>query len=451
VVIYSLAKLSQDFGIVEFVEWGGVMGCYDLIVVGAGPGGLGACLRARELGLSVALIERRTRLSPLTRACSEGLLYNELYNGDAAHIDVCAGRIGFKNNPFSFSYSGLVREVPYFANMSPAGHMMKIVRHDGNPIHLVYDKALFLEENLEAALSAGVTYLPGRSVTGIDATSEKITVAAGNDVLTGCFLIAADGHNSACAELAGFNTDRTSLAILSVACWHITGFEPSDPAHLHLIEGCGGPSMVCLCPRSAPGHYSVMISGFNSEKEFAKHFTRIRTRSVLSPHFTPEFAIVRRLGCVLNLRTPITNPCGHRVFIIGDAAWMGQTSNTHAALGGVHAVECCARALNDNIHGEDAYEPYRTWWQQQYVDNFRMPGANFLEELSGEEIDALFADMPDHIPGSLEPTAAATLLGRFFKDYMPKLAVRDPALAGKIAAIQQIAPQDAWDRRRSQR
>ena len=32
---------------------------YDIAVVGAGPGGLGACMRASALGLKTALIERQ--------------------------------------------------------------------------------------------------------------------------------------------------------------------------------------------------------------------------------------------------------------------------------------------------------------------------------------------------------------------------------------------------------
>ncbi|MCX5904111.1 MAG: hypothetical protein NTV89_11705 [Proteobacteria bacterium] len=35
----------------------------------------------------MALIERRSRLSPITRACSEGLLYEEPYNGDTMRVD----------------------------------------------------------------------------------------------------------------------------------------------------------------------------------------------------------------------------------------------------------------------------------------------------------------------------------------------------------------------------
>ncbi len=421
---------------------------YDVIVVGAGPGGLGACLRARELGLSVALIERRHQLSPLVRACSEGLLYDEVYNSDAAHIDSNSGRIGFLKNPFSFAYSGPIRKVPFFANISPAGHRMKIVRYDGEPIHMVYDKASFLEENLSAAVRAGTVFFPGSSVTAVETSRDTVKVTSDAGTISAGFLVAADGHNSKCAELAGFNTGRNSFATLSVACWHITGFEPDESAHIHLIEGKGGPATICFCPRALPGQYNVMISGFNPAANYEAIFERVRKCSVLSRHFTPDFKILRSLACVLKLRSPMENPCGRRIFITGDAAWIGQTSNTHAALCSTRAVECCAEALKNNLEEDTIYEPYRLWWKRYYINHYNTPGANFMEELTGEEIDELFVDMPEQIPGSLEPSMAKKLIGEFFKNYMPGVTAKNPKLAAKLAGIQQMSPDEAWRRRR---
>ena len=68
---------------------------YDLIIAGAGPGGLGAALKAASLGLKAALIERRSRLSPLTRACSEGLLHDEFYFGDSITVNKDKGHDRF--------------------------------------------------------------------------------------------------------------------------------------------------------------------------------------------------------------------------------------------------------------------------------------------------------------------------------------------------------------------
>jgi flavin-dependent dehydrogenase len=97
---------------------------FDVAVIGAGPAGLGACLKAASLGLKVVLIERRSRLSPIRRACSEGLLYEEPYNGDAIRINREQGRIEFINSGFSLRYTGPIREVPYFANISYRGSRM---------------------------------------------------------------------------------------------------------------------------------------------------------------------------------------------------------------------------------------------------------------------------------------------------------------------------------------
>jgi digeranylgeranylglycerophospholipid reductase len=43
---------------------------YDVIVIGAGPAGLMAAKTAAEDGLKVALLERKTSIAEVTRACA---------------------------------------------------------------------------------------------------------------------------------------------------------------------------------------------------------------------------------------------------------------------------------------------------------------------------------------------------------------------------------------------
>jgi len=430
--------------------WGALqMPQYDIVVVGAGPAGLGACRRAADLGLRVALVERQQRLKPLKRACSEGLLYEEEYNGDAVRVNQQAGRIEFCNHDLLLTYTGPVRDVPCFVNLSRSGNRMKIVRDDHRPIHLVFDKARFLEENLEEVLAAGVAFFPGQTVMDLSVQPDSVTLSTGQRGFTARFLIAADGHNSLCARLAGFNHQRQFYGTLSVACWLIAGFEPPEPDHIHLVEGRDGPSVFCLCPCCHEGEYSVMVSGFAPSPHYQQKFDQVCQNSVLAQYFSGRPRILRRMACILNLFSPLADPCRNNIFIAGDAAWMGQTSNTHAALTGFMAAESIAGALRKRACGEETYAQYRAWWQKNYAGHIKPPGPNIFEELTASEIDALFACMPGQIEGSLEPRKGQQLLGAFFQKLMPELQQQHPQLAQKIMAVQLSDPAQAWQAKRA--
>ena len=427
------------------------MAFFDVAIVGAGPAGLGACLKAASLGLNVALIERRSRLSPITRACSEGLLYEEPYNGDAIRVNREKGLIEFVNSGFSLRYTGPVREVPYFANISYRGNRMKIVRDDGKPIHLVFDKGRYLEENLEDAIKAGVSFFPDRTVVDLDDTQQGINIRTDKDSLQARFLIAADGHNSVCARIAGFNLERQFYGTLTGACWHIKGATPEDAAHIHLLEGKDDPSVFCMCPRVDDGEFSVMISGFSPDPRYAERFEQVRHNSILSPIFKQGVVVQRELACVLNLFQPLSNPCRDNIFIVGDAAWLGQTSNSHAALTGAKAAECIGEALQGSGTGEDVYQNYRKWWEENFVSYAKVPGGgNIFEELSRDEIDELFSYMPAEIPGSMESRKAKQLMAAFFQKLIPEMQGKSPALVQKILSVQQKTVDDAWAQKRKQ-
>ncbi len=423
---------------------------YDVIIVGAGPAGLGAARRAAELGMKAALIERRSVLSPLARSCSEGLLYDERYHGDAVSVNTERGTIDFQETGYRMKYTGGVRGVPWFANFSPGGGRMKMVRTSAGPIHLVFDKGRFLTENLEDARAAGAAYFPNHTVVGIHTEKHSVCIETHRDRFTARFAVAADGHNSLCARLAGFSHHRTFYGTLFNACRLIEGFEPEEPGHIHLVEGEGGPAIICLCPRFCEGQYSFMIGSFSPGTRFDAIFDRIQTDSVLSSRFRPGTRVLHRTACVLNLFSPLTDPCRDRLFVVGDAAWMGQTSNSHAALAGFKAAECIFEALEERRTGDDAYRPYRQWWTETYAQHIRPPGANIFEALSGSELDELFSYMPDEIEGSLEPGAAQKLMGAFFQTLLPQIQQHNPELVKKIVAVQQQPTDAAWSEKRAQ-
>jgi flavin-dependent dehydrogenase len=427
------------------------MAVYDVAVVGAGPAGLGACLKAASLGLKTALVERRSRLSPIRRACSEGLLYEEPYNGDAIRVNREQGRIEFVNSGFSLRYTGPVREVPYFANISWRGHWMKIVRDDRKAIHLVFDKGRYLEENLEDAVKAGVSYFPDRTVVDLDQGKQGITIRTDKDTVQARFLIAADGHNSVCTRIAGFNRERQFYGTLTGTCWHIAGACLEDDGHIHLVEGKDDPDVFCMCPRVDDGEYSVMLSGFSPGRRYDERFEQVRQSSILAPIFKKGITVQRELSCVLNLFEPLASPCRDAVFVVGDAAWLGQTSNSHASLTGARAAACIADILQNRCSADEGYAGYRAWWVENFINYAKVPGGgNIFEELSRDEVDELFTYMPAEIPGSMEPRKAKQLMGALFQKLVPEIMQKNPALVQRIMTIQQKTVDDAWAEKRKQ-
>lgn len=420
---------------------------YDLIVVGAGPAGLAACLKATAEGLKVALIERKSNVIPLTRACSEGLLFEEYYHGDSVSINREEGRIEFNNSKFSLKYTGKWGEIPYFANISYKGRYMKIVREDHKPIHLIFNKGRLLEENLEEVINRGTSFFPNQMVIDVKSSPEEVTITTNKRNFTGSFLIAADGINSLCARIAGFNIDRAFKGTLTGGCWHIRGFEPEEDAHIHLVEGKDAYPIFCLCPMIDKGKYNLFIGGYAHHPQYWQRFEQVKNHSILSPYFKKKVEVLHRLACVLNSYYPIENPCRDRIFIVGDAA--RGSSNSHSALTGFKAAESIAHAIQQKFEGEEVYHEYSQWWNENFIQYLSpASGGNILEELSRDEIDELFSYMPDEIEGSMEPKKAGELLGKFFKNLLPEVQRKTPTLFQKILTIQQKKPEEAWKERR---
>jgi flavin-dependent dehydrogenase len=204
-----------------------------------------------------------------------------------------------------------------------------------------------------------------------------------------------------------------------------------------------------MCPRVVEDEYSVVISGFSLNANYAERLEHVKNDSILSPLFKHGVSVIRRLACVLNLFHPLSDPCRDNIFVVGDAAWLGQTSNSHAALTGAKAAECIGNCLQHHCSADAAYQQYRLWWEDNFINYAKVPGGgNIFEELSRDEIDELFSCMPDEIPGSMEPKKAKLLMGAFFQKLIPEIQRKNPALVQKIMSIQQKSIDDAWAEKR---
>ena len=87
---------------------------YDLIVVGAGPAGLMAAKTAGEDGLNVALLERKTKIAEVTRACAMMFLgEDDSFFGERMYFSNKNKKMVFPVNGFS-NLSHFYERVTFF-------------------------------------------------------------------------------------------------------------------------------------------------------------------------------------------------------------------------------------------------------------------------------------------------------------------------------------------------
>jgi flavin-dependent dehydrogenase len=80
---------------------------YDVVVIGAGPGGCMAAKVLSENGFSVALLERKEHITNITRACATMMaIENEWYINDRMYFNEKNKKLVFPKTGFSVDYDG---------------------------------------------------------------------------------------------------------------------------------------------------------------------------------------------------------------------------------------------------------------------------------------------------------------------------------------------------------
>ena len=119
---------TSEFFVPETLESGetAVKEKYDVIVAGAGPAGLLAAKALAQNGYSVAVIERKSDMKEVTRACGQSLLPpNEYFFGDLFHYNARDRRFCFPLMGLSFPYTGPVKSLHAWHMFSPGMNSMQ--------------------------------------------------------------------------------------------------------------------------------------------------------------------------------------------------------------------------------------------------------------------------------------------------------------------------------------
>jgi len=322
---------------------------YDLIVVGAGPGGSIAARRAAEGGLDVLLAERKNLIGLPVR-CAEGVS--------------AAGLKEF----IEPSPRWIAAEMSGASLYSPDGTRVDIsVPGDG----YVLERAVFDRELALQAARAGADILLGGLVQELVLRGRSVAGIVIRDGLSGSriaadIVIAADGVESRLARLAGIDT-LSSLHDLET-CYQYglvdSGFNPDRIELFFGKEIAPGGYAWTFAKGEHLANVGLGITGEYARKRSPKSYLDrfVRTRY-------PEAEIVYRVGGGVPLGRSPKRLAAPGFMVVGDAARqvnpMSGSGIINAMIAGKLAGETAVAAARAGDFGSRFLSDYQKRWHKR--------------------------------------------------------------------------------------
>ncbi len=410
---------------------------YDVAVVGAGPAGLMAAKTAAELGLKVALIEKRKDIACITRACCQQFIMDDNFQGDTIKIE--HGKVFFTHNGFAVDYDGPLLNVTDKYFVSPGGHTIHFSNNDKSPIVVKFDKGLLLQGLWDHCMQQGVTLLPGVRVSGATDTGKGIEMTlaggGGTETIKARKLLIAEGVNAKTAGRLGLNIDRTHFATALCTLSVLEGIRDFEPATLKSYMGVAYQSFAPLimgpCLEGSDLRYLVIIGNQNRKPD--QIYQNILTKSPLAALFA-NARIVKKTACMATAYSSLRVPYRDNVLVIGDAAAYVEVETQGAMTCGFQA----GSAVAQEIEGQRGFAKYTRWWQ----DSFEFNSDDYLQVAQGfalvptyidDELDYLFALIEDEtLEGSFNQYKSPRLMWSAILRYQDRIAQERPELHEKI-------------------
>ena len=363
---------------------------YDLIVAGAGPGGLMAARTAAADGLKVLLFDRKRDITRITRACSQIFYIKKLSPSgddtrasrarsdgyiDPVSVEAMPDKTVFRfHTPgFSLDYTGQARPYLNWMHISPVGNIVHRYRPNERIWGFYYNKETFVEGLLADVQKAGVEVraetmgLGAENVPG--GVRVRLRTKAGEETVEGQAAIAADGLQSHIAESAGLNAKRQFLGASGRAflqyvlegvetdypsCSWLTWLIPSLNPYGFIAMGQSEEDRCKLGSLTAGGkNPEDILVAFMKHPKWAQMFKNAR--------------VVKKeaMGGKAATYGPIKEPVAGNVVVVGDAGAPAETWIQGAVACGYQAV----KAIEKELGGQSGYPGYIAWWQQAFAFN----------------------------------------------------------------------------------
>lgn len=374
---------------------------YDLIVVGAGPGGLMTAYQAAKAGLEVVVIEKKERISENRRANSCALFTYPGLNGGWVSMRRADGKsqLHFHRLNFSVPYTGPSVDFYDCHMISNSGYTFHL-SHKSYPLGMFFDMDSLLADLLHLAADQGVSFITGALGIKAENTDHGSRVLVKKEKkqfwLTAKKVVAADGLLSRIAESLGLNKKRVYYG-KSIGLWYrMEGVEyPYPPSFMMLFGSNYSPvtrETIIVRDASAPGRYFVGAGGIAYDGRSINNIEYLTTKSSIASWFK-NARIINPLAFAVSIFSPLKEPICGNVLLIGETVGWGETL--------VHGAMACGymagRGVAKELAGEPGFEEYRTYWNDsfQWLKGEEYQAAYMKQVLwnlwfSDEELDELF-------------------------------------------------------------
>jgi digeranylgeranylglycerophospholipid reductase len=422
---------------------------YDVIVVGAGPAGFLAAKAAGENGLEVALLERKSDPTQLTRACAQTLTaMNQYWLGTMVRYNTRDKRICFPIDGFSFKYDGPYENLYSLRVYTPNGHKVDFGDHerqkgqgDYGRVGLAFDKEALFRCLLEQVKACSVDVFPGIDVAKIATTADGVRVEGSGQSFHGAYVIAADGVNSRIAQVMGFNKARTYYCNVYAMTYYMTGLELQEP-HDIMIRTVNvlkeGDASLYVAPRPAEGEYNILVLSLNPRMDLKIALDYFMNKAFCAPWFKKAKKL-KALSAVINLYSPMVEPYKDRILVAGDVGSLVDLENHGAMLSGWKAGQAISTAVQENNLGLETIgiSRYVNWWKEAYVNRYdhedMIKGFALPYILTEEEdMNYFYGFIKETLPAVWSPEGAGKAMRPALAKVMPIIERERPDIFQKL-------------------
>jgi digeranylgeranylglycerophospholipid reductase len=378
---------------------------YDVIVVGAGPGGSFAAKTTAKAGASVLLIDRRKELGAPVR-CGEGLGSHWLEE------------LGLKISPKAIS-AEISGSILYSPNLKRS---VKIQNPETRGY--VIDRKVFDKDLAIDAGRAGAEVIVKTEVYDVMKEGGKVcgvrAYSMGDKLEATCkVLIAADGGESTVARLAGINSTASLYDTDFGVEYEMVNVECEDLIEIYFSKSAAPRGYVWVFPKGKDvANVGVGIGGLEKGNavEYLDKFINGNERF-------KNAQTVAIKGGLIPVGEPLKELVADGLMVVGTAAH--QVDPIHGGgmalameaggIAGEVAAKCAAEGKTDK---KSLYE-YESIWRKKVGPKLmrRLRLRKVLEKLDDDDFNAIFENLNDKdldelIKGDYKPVVQKVLLKR---------------------------------------